>query len=480
MRVSGTETTPVSLERLDDDGVTTIHEASMRVLEDLGVELDNERARSIFAAHGCTVDDDGVVTVPRDLIEESLQGAPREFTLHARNPEHDIEIGGDAPPVRAPGIGPRHVHTLADGRREARLSDYETLLKLAQVEDVVTCTGYRLCEPDDLPPGGKPTELLERALTLTDKPVMGSARGSERAQACMEMVGIAMDDPGLGDPCVAGLVNTAPPRHIDAEMLDGLLTYAEHGQPPIVSSFTMAGASGPSTLAGSMVQTNAENLVGITLTQLVNPGCPVIYGVPSANVDSRYGSLSIGSPESALFVSFAARMGRHYGIPSRAGGALSDAKAVDYQSGFESAFLGTVTALSGVDFVLFATGILESYGAVSPEKFALDCEVLKHVDRFRSGYRVDDESLALDRIAETEPAGHFVGGEERDREGNEFFRSTVFDKRSYKDWVKEGRKSAVEMGRDRVQACLEAYERPPIDRDVERELANYVGHETPE
>jgi trimethylamine--corrinoid protein Co-methyltransferase len=473
MRVSGAGTKPVSLERLDEDGVAAIHEASMRVLEDLGVEVANERARSIFAEHGCGVDAEGVVTVPRDLVEGSVRKAPSEFTLHARNPDNDIDVGGDAPPIRAPGIGPRHVHTLEDGRREARLADYETLLKLAQVEDVVTCTGYRLCEPGDLRPGGKPTGLLERALTLTDKPVMGSARGAERAQACMDMVGIAMDDPGLGDPCVAGLVNTAPPRRIDAEMLDGLMTYAEHGQPPIVSSFTMAGASGPSTLAGSMVQTNAENLVGITLTQLVNPGCPVIYGVPSANVDPRYGSLSTGSPESALFVSFAARMGRHYDVPSRAGGALSDAKTVDYQSGFESAFLGTVTALSGVDFVLFAAGILESYAAISPEKFALDCEAIRHVDRFRAGYRVDGESLALDRMAETEPAGHFVGDPERDGRGDGFFRSTVLDKRSYEDWAEDGRKSAVELGHQRVRECLDAYERPPIDRDVERDLARY-------
>jgi trimethylamine--corrinoid protein Co-methyltransferase len=154
-------------------------------------------------------------------------------------------------------------------------------------------------------------------------------------------------------------------------------------------------------MAGALA--NAENLLGITLIQLVNPGNPVIYGIPSSNIDMPYGSLSIGSPESALFASFAGTMGRHYGVPSRGGGALTDAKTVDYQAGFESLLVTAAAVWSGVDVVLYLAGILESYSTISPEKFVLDCELLRYTDRFHAGYEINEDTLALDLIGRSTP-----------------------------------------------------------------------------
>jgi trimethylamine--corrinoid protein Co-methyltransferase len=471
----GMGTSLPSLGRLDDEECTAIHEASMRVLEEFGVKLGHERARSLLESHGGHVDEGDVVTVPREVVEDAIRAAPSSFTLHARNPANDVVVGGDGPPVRAPGYGPPNVRTYTEGRRSATREDYERLVKLAQVEEAIGCTGYRVCEPPAVDEATGHYEMLERALTLTDKPVMGPTYGEERARACMEMVGIATGDPALSRPYVAGLVNTVPPRSIEREMLGGLLTYAEHGQPPIVSSFTVAGASGPPTLAASLAQANAENLLAVTLTQLVNPGTPVVYGVPTATVDPRYGSLSIGTPESALFVAAAARLAAFYGLPSRAGGGLSDAKSVDHQSGFESMFLQTVTDFAGIDFVLNAAGILESYSTISPEKFVLDCEAMRCLDRFREGFVVDEAHLDLERIEETDPAGHFVGAPGSGAGGeNGFFRSAFVDKRAHRDWADDGAKSAFEQAHERVERRLAAYERPPMDADAERELAAYV------
>jgi trimethylamine--corrinoid protein Co-methyltransferase len=464
-----------ALDRLDEDGVEAVHDASMQIVEDLGIQLQHGRAQELVADHGGTVDGDGVATIPRDVVESCVDRAPPQFTLHARNPDNDVAVGGTDAPVRAPGYGSPNVYTYGEGRRRASLSDYEGLLKLAQVEPVVTCTGYNLCDPADVEQGAKHFEMLERTLRLTDQPVMGPASGAAHARACMDMVGIAVDDPELTDPYVAALVNSVPPRRFDSEMLGTLLAYAERGQPPIVSSFTIAGASGPKSVAASLAQANAENLVGITIAQLVNPGTPVVYGVPCANVDVRHGSLSIGSPESALFTSFAARMGRYYDIPSRGGGGLSDAKTVDYQSGFESTFVQTVTALSDVDFVLNAAGILESYSTISPEKFVLDCEAIRHLDRFWEGVAVDEDGFPFDLMAATPPGGHFLDESRSDGQPPEqFFQPTVLDKRSHADWAADGRKSAFEAAHERVQRQLEAYERPRLDEDVEAALRAYV------
>jgi trimethylamine--corrinoid protein Co-methyltransferase len=505
----GFDAAAAPLERLDAASLEAVHEASMHIVAEVGVRLDHERAQAVVEQRGGSVDEDGVVTLPRELVMEAVGRAPRSFTLHGRDPARRVTVGGDAAPVRAPSYGPSTVHTAgradeANGeaetgavtseRRDATLADYDRLVKLAHTEDAITCAGYSLCEPTDVPDADRHVAMLERSLRLTDKPVMGPTHGAEHAQACMDMVAIAVGDRDLSKPYVAGLVNTTPPRSVDEAMLGGLLTYADHGQPLVVSSFTMAGASGPPTLAASLAQANAENLAVIALTQLVNPGTPVVYGVPSATIDGRYGSLSTGGPESALFVALAGQLARYYGLPARGGGALSDAKTVDYQSGFESALVGAVTSFSGVDFVLNAAGVLESYAAVSPEKFVLDCEILGSLDRFREGVRVDEETLALDRIAEADPASHFLDegtatdgdeNENADGDGNgsageapPFHRPAVVDKRSHGDWADDGGKSAFELGRDRVESLLEGYDRPPMDAAAEEALDAYVAEHT--
>jgi len=442
----------------------------MHLVEEVGVQLNHERAQELAAAHGGVVDDEGVVTLPRDLVEECVDLAPGSFVLHGRNPETAVTVGGDGPPVRAPGYGPANVRT-RDGRRSARLDDYETLLKLAHAEDAITCAGYGVCEPTDLDDDGRHYELLRRAIALTDKPLLGPTDGADRASACLDMVGIAVEDRDLSRPYVAGLVNTVPPRRIDTGMLGGLLAYAERGQPLVVSSFTMAGASGPATLASALAQTNAENLVGITLAQLVNPGTPVVYGVPTATVDGRYGSLSIGSPESAFFVAFAGQMGRFYGLPSRGGGGLTDGKTVGYQSGLESTLLQTVTRFAGVDFVLNATGILDSYATISPEKFVLDCEVIRYLDRFGETFDIDATDFRLDDLAAVEPGGYFPGDGDPTAQ---FYRSDVLDKRSFHAWADAGRPSSVAVGAERVAQLLDDYEPPPLPDAVAADLDDYV------
>lgn len=461
------QTQPVPhLDRLDDEGIDAIHEASMTIIEDFGIKVDHDRATALLEDHGASVDDDNLVTVDRDLIESALEDAPSSFTLYGRGEGTDLNIGG-GDVLRAPGYGPPNVVTHADGRRSSQLADFETLVKLAHMEDVINCAGYNLCEPNDVDQAVKHVAMLERTLTMTDLPIMGSTYGEDRAETCMEMLAIAMDDPDLDRPYMAGLINTVPPRSLDTRMVGGLLTYAEYGQPTVISSFTMAGASGPATLAGSLAQANAENLVGITLAQLVNPGAPVVYGVPSSNIDIRYGSLSIGSAESALFTSFAGQMGRYYDVPSRGGGCLSDAKAVDYQAGFESMLTMAVATFSEVDFILHAAGILESYSAISPEKFVLDCEVIRTLDRFTEGFPIDDDHFALDVITEVEPSGHFLAQRHTlDHAEETFYMPEIVDKRSHGDWAEDGSKSAFDLGHDRVEELLEAYEPPAIDRST--------------
>lgn len=457
------------IDRLDEDGVGQIHEASMSLIEDHGIKISHDRALEILEDHGATIEDE-IVRLDRDIVEEAVEAAPASFTLHGRGEGPDIHVGG-GDVLRAPGYGPPNIVTFDDGRRESLLEDYEKLVKLAHLSDSVNCTGYNVCEPNDVDQSVKHLEMITRSLTLSDQPLMVSTYGADRASACLDLVGIAMDDPELSKPYVAGLINTVPPRSIDTKMVGGLLTLAEHGQAAVISSFTMAGASGPATLAGSLAQANAENLMGITLAQLVNPGTPVVYGVPSSNIDMRYGSLSIGSPESMLCATFAGQMGRYYGVPSRGGGSLSDSKTIDYQAGFESALVMAATTFAGVDFVLHSAGILESYSAISPEKFVLDTELHAYIDRFGAGFELTEDAMAMDVITETEPTQHFLGHPHTLKHAGEaFLLPEIADKRSHSDWADDGGQTSFEVAHGVVNERLDRFEKPPIAEDIEAEL----------
>lgn len=464
-----TQATPY-IDRLDADGIEAIHEASMYIIEEYGIQVNHDEALTYLEEAGASVGEDNLVTADRSLVEDAVAEAPSSFTLHARNPENDLHIG-DGDTFRAPGYGAPNVRTFEDGRRSSTIADYELFMKLAQTEAPINATGYTAAEPNDVPQEVKHIEMVKRSLELTDLPVMVSPYGQDRTDANLEMVGLAVNDPDLSVPYAMGLINTVPPRTLDTKMTGGLVGLAKRGQVPLVSSFIQAGASGPATMAGALALANAENLMGITVVQLVNPGNPVAYGVPSSNIDMRYGSLSIGSPESALFASFAGTMGRHYGVPSRGGGGLTDAKTVDFHAGFESMLVNAAAAWSGVDVVLHAAGILESYSTISPEKFVLDCELLRFIDRFQAGYAIDEETLALDLIGRIDPDDHFLGESHTlEWAGEAFLIPEVVDKRSHGDWKGDGEQTAFEIGHHRVQERLDAYERPELDAEIQADL----------
>lgn len=478
--MDGSPSTPAigPIDRLTEDAVVTLHEASLEILEDIGIKVDHEAGLDVLEAHGCDVDRDSrLVQFPPDVVEEAVGRAPETVTLHARNPDHTVTIGEGAPVLSPCGSAP-NVLTYEDGRRPSKLADYETFVKLTQLEDALTCSGYNHCEPNDVEQEVKHFALMKRAILLSDKPLKGETWGRDRAEAALDMTGIAHDDPDLSKPYVIGTINTVSPRTLDTKMVGGLLAYAGAGQPTMISPAVMAAASGPATLAGTLSLGNAEVLAGVTLAQLANPGAPVLYGLPTSNVDVRYGSFSIGSPEGALCVASAAQLARFYGIPCRAGGGLTDAKTVGDQSGAEAMFQLLVSYLSGVDFIHHSAGIMDSYSTSSPEKFLLDCDRIEYIERFQAGYEISEETLAKDLIGEVETGGHFLNKRHTLDHSKEFVFPELFYRDAYDNWTDEGSKGPFERAHERVQELLAEYERPPIESDREAALEEYVEEHT--
>ena len=258
-------------------------------------------------------------------------------------------------------------------------------------------------------------------------------------------------------------------------MLEALLEYCKAGQPVIVTPFILAGAMSPVALGGTLVQQNAEALAGITLTQLVNRGTPVVYGSFLSNTDMQSGSPCFGTPESAMGLFVSAQMARRYHLPFRSGGGLTASKVPDAQAMYEATMGFWPTFLAGTNFVLHAAGWLESGLVSSYEKFVLDVELLRMMEVFLKGIPLDAEGLALDAFEEVGPGGHFLGAEHTMRHyRTAFYRPLVADVNNYERWQQKGAKSADVRANEVWKRWLREYAPPPLDPGVDEALRAFI------
>ncbi len=458
-------------ELLSDSELKQIHETAMQLMENVGVAFPLEEALEVFRQHGVRVED-GRVHLTEAQLMEAIRDVPKQFTLHARNPQRSVTIGGGST-IFAPGYGAPFLVDAETGKRGATLEDYHTLAKLSHALPNQDVSGYLLVEPEEVPAAH--LHMLYAHMTHSDKPFIGSTAGAEGARQTLEMARILFGG-DLGDRAVTiSLINSLTPLGYSTEMLDVLMVYAAARQPMVVAALAMAGSTGPVMLAGVLAMQTAELLAGIALTQFISPGMPVVFGSTSTNIDMKSGALCIGSPELSQMVAAHAQLARFYGIPSRSGGALTDASYADAQAGFESMMGLLTTANSGVDFVLHSAGILSSYLAFSFEKFVLDDEMCGMVRRLRQGFVVSPETLAYDVIAKVGPGGNYLMEDTTlARCRTEFWRPTVVDRAGLEAWMTGGRRDAVARARARWQKLVASHKDPELDATIARQLQSYL------
>jgi len=453
------------------DEVRKIHETSMHVLETVGVEIPVDGAQQVFREHGFRVEG-GRVYPTEAQVMAALADVPKTFVLHARNPERSVTIGGGSS-VTAPGYGSPFLVDRELGKRSATLDDYRQLVKIAHMLPNQDVSGHLIVEPEGVPAAH--VHMLHAHLVHSDKPFMGSTAGAEGATQTLEMARIAFGE-DLGDRAVTvSLVNSLSPLSYANDMLDVLMVYARARQPVIVAALAMGGTTAPVSLAGMLAMQTAELLAGLVLAQLISPGTPVLFGSTSSNVDMRIGSLSIGSPETSMVIAAHAQIARFYGIPSRAGGSLTDANFPDAQAGFESMHCLKTTVDSGIDYVLHSAGIVSSYLAFSYEKFVLDDEMVGIVRRVDAGFPVDDDALGYEVIAAVGPGGNYLAQAHTiKRCRTEFWKPALCDRRGLAAWIDDGGKDAVDRAAARWQQLVAEHQDPEMDAAARAELDAYL------
>lgn len=437
----------------------------------------NPEARRLLAEAGARVDPDSErVRFDPDFIEEKITTAPSEFTLHARNPERNLRMGGDSVAFTAVS-SPPNVSDEAGGRRVGNREDFQNLIRLGQTINTVHMWGGYPVEPVDIHASVRHLDALFDMLTLSDRVIHAYSLGAQRNLDAIEMIKIArqVDDETLErEPSLVSVINASSPLRYDTPMLQGIIEFSSRNQVIIITPFTLAGAMAPVTVAGALAQHNAEALAGIAFTQVVRPGAPVIYGGFTSNVDMQSGAPAFGTPEFMQTAMITGQLTRRYGIPYRSSG-VNAANALDAQAAYESVFSLWGAVMGGAHMVLHAVGWMEGGLRASFEKMILDADLCAMVQRFMDPIDFSDTGLALDAVRDVGPGGHYFGTPHTlERFRDAFYKPLLSDWRNYETWDEAGRPETKEKMIELVDVFMASYEEPPMDPAVRAELEEYV------
>ena len=462
------------VEIVGDEGLEIILNNADTILAEVGVEIRGyPSAIERFRDAGCDTDGERV-RFPSGLARALAATAPPSYVQHARNPIHNVTIGGDAT-VFAPNYGSPFAHDLDNGRRYATLIDFQNFVKLTYTSPHLHHSGGTVCEPVDIPVSKRHLDMVYSHLRYSDKAFMGSVTAGERAADSVELARIGFGGDLADRTVMTSLINASSPLVWDATMLAAAETYASNNQATIITPFILAGAMAPVTAAGVAAQTLAEALAGIAFTQLVRPGSPVILGSFASSMSMQTGAPTFGTPEPAIVLYVLAALARRLDLPFRSGGSLCASKIPDAQAAYESAATLIPTVMAGVNFVLHAAGWLEGGLAIGYEKFILDEDQLGMMAVFARGLDLSDNGQALDAIRENPPGNHYLGSAHTLANfEHAFYRSSTADNSSFEQWTEDGALDAAQRANKVWKRRLAEYEPPPLDEAIDEELLAYI------
>lgn len=464
------------LSVLNEAEILAIHDASLAILRDVGVQIPNSEVLRVLAEAGASVDfSQQVATIPEGMIAEALDRADKQFILYGRDRTKAARFGyGDFVLVSSPGQfswveedgGPRRDPTSDDARRGILVGD--ALEHIA----IVGALGLAL----DIPTSIRDVWMAAELVKGTSKPTHVWVANGTTLRYILEIYEAVMGgaEAHRQYPMIAGFVEPISPLRFAETGLEILVTCARYGLPLFFAPMVQAAATGPATLAGTLALENAEILAGIVIAQLFGPGCAVCYGGIPHIMDLRTMQISFGSPEQGLMAVAMAQVAQHYGLPCYVNVGLSDSKQVDAQSGLERGMTLLIAALAGADTFGHA-GIAGADQAASLEQLIVDDAMAAYVKRILRGFAVNEETIALEVIKRVGIGGNFLA----DRHTVTHFRRELwspdlFDRRDWQSWWEAGAKTMVQRAREKKQRILSQHSPEPIDPALAREIDGIV------
>jgi trimethylamine--corrinoid protein Co-methyltransferase len=461
----------VDFRLLTGEDVDTIHSASLDVLDKAGVMVKNEPAMGLLKEAGCTVEDD-IVRIPPALVEEHLKKAPESFRLHATDGSIQRTVGGSNVIYNPGSAAIYFIDRKTHEMRRANAADFRDLVRLTDALEHVHAQSTAMV-PADVPEVISDLYRLYVILTNSAKPIVTGAftkEGLIDMKAMLEAVVGGPDELREGPAAIFDCCPSSPLMWSDVTC-QNLIDCAEHGIPAEIIPAPQMGATSPVSIAGTLVEANAEFLSGAVISQLVVPGAPIIYGGSPSAFDMRYCTARLGAIEAMMAACAMAEMGKHYEVPTQGYLGLSDSKAVDGQSSFESGAGILLAAMTGVNIVS-GPGMQASENCQSLEKLVIDNEYCGAAYRLIEGITMDDISIATEVVAKVGPGGHFLA-ERHTREYlmmERFIPSDVLDRLSPDAWVKAGSIDSTQRARERAERILTEHEPYSLPEDARNNL----------
>ena len=452
--------------------VNLLHEATMNIMENVGLVFFSNEIIDLFKKNGIRTEGKRAFFTEEQVMEW-VGKAPSEFMIHARNDKYNMTVGGNNIEF-GPGNSGSTIMTDYDGtERDSNYEDFIKFLKITQQSDNFKINSGNVlpCEIKSEVPFPK---MLYSIMEYSDKCIFGGNGGQKESERIVDMLKIMFGEDEVKKRAYSlSIVSSASPLQYDKNMTDTLIECSKNNQAVVISPAVMAGTTGPVTLAGTIAISTAESLAGVIMTQMVKEGSPVIFGSATSSNDMRNGTFCIGSPESALAVKYCSELARFYGVPSRGGGTLTDARNLSVQSAYESTMMLFSTIKSGINYVLHTAGFLGSYNSMSHEKFIVDIEILDMIRNYEKGLSAGEIDLAVDVIKEIGPGGQYITS---NHTYENFRRSSYIPDLANRGPVL-GVDQEIEFKANidkKMDKMLTSYEKPYLPEDIKRNLSKYL------
>jgi len=465
----------LKLEILTPAEVQRIHDATLWIIEKVGVRFPSQRALEIWAAHGAEVDwDKKVVRAKSELIEKALKTCPPKYALAARDPQQDLPLDGNHVFVGTDGCG---VEVIDIHTKQKRTSCLQDVADISRIADATEEVGFHWVpvSAQDRPPQTRGLHEIKTIWENSTKHVQTESIYNEReARAAIEMAALIVGgkDKLRERPVLSLMQCSAPPLAHDGGSIDAALVAAEYGLPTGFMTMAANMTTGPATMAGNLVVGNAEVIAGTALLQLAYPGAPVFYAAAQTASDPRSGAYTGGGPEDFLYGAATNVLSDFYDIPLSMGSFATGAKEPNWQAGLENS-LSTFMASIVMSDMLLGLGFLHGSRIWSFAEMMMDAEIFSIIQKTMQGIVVDDETLALETIAAVGPTGNFLSQKHTRKHMRDLFLPQFLDRRPYGEWETK-KDNAADWALDKARKILATHQPDPLDAKISAEMAKII------
>jgi trimethylamine--corrinoid protein Co-methyltransferase len=461
---------------LEKDDLEAIHGATLKVLERTGILVNSDETLDLLASSGFSVDRrTKIVKMPEDRVMEAVKKCEHNFKWHARSEKHTVDVVDGRTKIGPGAQCLYYIDPETDQVRRPLLKDGIMVARLLDALDTASIA-YVPVHLSDVPENAQ--SIVQQAAGLLNSSKLTMGGSSDRAD--FELT-LKLADALLGDREIlrkkalfTGYIDPISPLGHDHTMLEVLLGYSSWNLPVFVTVMALAGGTAPASLAGLLVQMNAEVLSSVAIAACATKGPKIIYGSVSCPLDMRSGIASTGSPEFALIGVGAIQMAKFYGLPSNMG-VQSDSKMVDAQTSYEKTQAALMAMMAGADFSDLFLGSTEAFNVYSPVQAVIDDEIASSAMRIARGIEVNDQTLAVDVIAKTGPLGNYLKRIETLRQfKKEHMAAKLSDRATRQQWTANGSKDTKRRAKERMIELVNSHTPEPLETEIKKKIDNLI------